>query len=643
MVSQIQYTRSHRRGRLPKIWAIYLKACGLSARAFDAIHSLGITMSHKWAANAYGILSELKMKEVRAVIHTKPWTISHDNVNLPLRVFSQRLHNQSHFVSGCAATVWVLPNEATLPPDANRLLQKHRANHCNEKFSIQNILYGDETVDKRIEAQHIFRVLRILLDSPEFSDYQHHDSKHFSQPPAVNKLPSGPQFATQEFILGTSELEEASYDGTLKVVADLFRQLHLHTEEEEIRTGLERVIAWMGDQLTVERLRGLWKYRHEDFNSFDRMDYMIPVFGWFHLVMAFANSLHKQYLGTSAGIGGMRQAFDILKRTGLVTQSTKGPFWHHLDEAIHHISEAHFRSTWLVVGKVKKLAELKTKSPEELCNLAKTVIQEHACREALVHLDKLPVEEQDHVQRQWIMWNTDVLPYLELRDAMKHGDVGRMEDLFPTLLFRFVGGGNPKYAIEILELLQGLQREWPDAVWFVLLYVYDLLFMVSFYMCSKYIREWCWLMNQAGKADSFLPFDLGQEENICDIKVDFHSMGPGAKMAYMYKVSPAIPTLRAVQRHIEKQFKTVSRGGRHGVPDKEKDVQTLVGQYVDSDLHIYKPGRKIKVSIDRSTDFISVGVDNLERTGTINEWFTRRSHPRSTAEDWGSTDSEKET
>ena len=268
-------------------------------------------------------------------------------------------------------------------------------------------------------------------------------------------------------MLGTSELEEASYDGTLKVVADLFHQLHLHTEEEEIRTGLERVIAWMGDQLTVERLRGLWKYRHEDFNSFDRMDYMIPVFGWFHLVMAFANSLHKQYLGTSAGIGGMRQAFDILKRTGLVTQSTKGPFWHHLDEAIHHISEAHFRSTWLVVGKVKNLAELKTKSPEELCSLAKTVIKGHACREALVHLDKLPVQEQDQVQRQWIMWNMDVLPYLELRDAMKHGDVGRMEDLLPILLFRFVGGGNPKYAIEILELLQGLQQEWPEAVWFV--------------------------------------------------------------------------------------------------------------------------------------------------------------------------------
>ncbi|KAF8224943.1 hypothetical protein L208DRAFT_450489 [Tricholoma matsutake] len=339
MVSQVQYTRSHRHGHLAKLWAVYLKACGLSARAFDAIHALGITMSHKWAANAYRDLSELKMKEVQAVIHKLPWTITHNNVNLPLRVFSQQLHNQSHFVSGCAATVWVLPARAALPPDTNRLLQKHRAQYCGDTFPIDEVLYGDEITDQRMEAQHIYRVLRILLDSHEFSDYLHCDSELFSLPPAVNRLCAGPDNVTQEFILGTFELEEASYDGTLKVKAELFRQLHLHMEEEQIRTGLEHVIAWMGDQLTVERLRGLWKYRHEDFNSFDRMDYMIPVFGWFPLVMAVANSLHKQYLGTSAGIGGMRQAFDILKRKGLVTQSIKGPFWHHLDEAIHHISD----------------------------------------------------------------------------------------------------------------------------------------------------------------------------------------------------------------------------------------------------------------------------------------------------------------
>ncbi|KAF8235590.1 hypothetical protein L208DRAFT_1457964 [Tricholoma matsutake] len=350
-------------------------------------------------------------------------------------------------------------------------------------------------MDKRMEAQYIYRILRVLLDSPEFSDYLYHDSEFFYPPPTVNKLCSGPDNVTQEFILGTSELEEASYQ-----------------EEEEIRTGLECVIAWMGDQLTVEQLRGLWKYRHEDFDSFDRMDYMIPVFGWFHLVMAFENSLHKQYLGTSVGIGGMQQAFDVLKRKGLVLQSTKGPFWHHLDEVIHHISEAHFRSSWLVVGGVKSMAELKKKSPQQLCSLATKLIR----------------------------------------------------------------GGNPKYTIDILELLQGLHREWPDDVY-------------------KYICEWCWVMNQAGKDNSWLAFDLGQEENIADIKVNYHSMGPGVKMAYMHKISPAIPTLRAVQRHVEKQFKTVSRGAQHGAPDKERDVRTIATQYTDSELHLQIAGRKIKL------------------------------------------------
>ena len=67
----------------------------------------------------------------------------------------------------------------------------------------------------------------------------------------------------------------------------------------------------------------------------------------------------------------------------------------------------------------------------------------------------------------------------------------------------------------------------------------------------------------------------------------------------------------------------------------EKDVQTLVGQYLDSELHMYKAGWKIKVSTDRSMDFISVGADNLECLGTINEWFNRRSHRHSTAEEWG--------
>jgi hypothetical protein len=247
-----------------------------------------------------------------------------------------------------------------------------------------------------MEAQDIYFVLHLLIDSPEFEDYEGRSAAAFDPPTPVHKLPTGPENATIGNIMHTVPYEETSYDGTIRCMLEWFRQLLLDSDDEQKRTALERIIAWLGDQLTVERLRGLWKYRHEDYNSYDRMDWMIPVFGWFHLVMALAGSLHKQYLSTSANVGSLRQAFDILNRKGLISQATKGPFWHNLDEAVKHVSEAHFRACWLVVGNVESIGDLKTQSPTQLRLLATRIIREHASREALVHLDQMPESDQDH-------------------------------------------------------------------------------------------------------------------------------------------------------------------------------------------------------------------------------------------------------
>ncbi|KAJ7466528.1 hypothetical protein FB451DRAFT_1485526 [Mycena latifolia] len=613
MISQAQYTRSNRRGRIAKMWSIYLKACGLSARAFDALHALGVLMSHKWTANSIGTLSDRAMDTVRELIHKLPWAITHDNLNVARRVYSQRLNNQSQFICGCAYTIWCFPSRAELPLNTNRVLQIYRAENCLEAFDFEEVLYGNPTADDRMQAFDEHYVLHVLLNSADFLDYPDRKDALFTPPPPVRQLEGGPENIVQMFILKTSEWEEASYEGTLNVMNDAFHQLLLNSTDEQMRTAIKRIIAWIGDQLTIERLRGLWKYRHEDHNSFDRLDYMIPIFGWFHLVMAFANSLHKQYLGTSAAIGSLRQAFDILKRKGLITQSTKGPFWHNLDEALHHISEAHFRASWLDVAKVADLAELKLKSPSELRALAATLVRKHASREALNEIDAMEPENRDGVYRQWAAFSMDVLPYLHLREAIKSGDIGKIEDLLPTLLFRFAGGGNSKYTIEMLELFQGLHREWPDVL-------------------RNYIKEFCWLLTRTGGVDSWLPFDLGQEENICDIKVNYRSQGPGATMEHMGKISPAIPALRKVQRHMEKEFKTTARGARHGVPDKEKDVAKLTAHYAASKIHTFVPGRELKTV--RAPDFVTDGANNLERLNTIDAWMTRRTHARATGEDW---------
>jgi hypothetical protein len=228
------------------------------------------------------------------------------------------------------------------------------------------------------------------------------------------------------------------------------------------------------------------------------MDWMIPVFGWFHLLMAVENSIHTQYYGNRSSMSLLHD-FELLRWKGLSTTSIKGTFHHQLHEALQHIACAHFRDAWLTIGNKRDLANFRDLSAETLLQMAEQIINELASTSALVELDNNS-EEHDAILRQTVQFNRDILDYLELDEALRKGDVGRVEDLLPRLYFHFSGGRNGHYAIEVLELIQSLHREWPDDV-------------------KTFIREHCWLANTTGRPGAFLPIDLLQEHNVRDIKV----------------------------------------------------------------------------------------------------------------------------
>ncbi|EIW55822.1 uncharacterized protein TRAVEDRAFT_129435 [Trametes versicolor FP-101664 SS1] len=618
VISMLAYSRSHDSSRLTMIWSIFLKACGLPARAFDALHALGITMSHKWTTNAFQTVAKNAKIDTKTDIcaHRRALLGSHDNLNVPMRVFSQRSHNLNHFISASAATIWILPKEALLPEDISVKTKAARKAAMEEgPLPAKDLVMGELDAATRMKAQGRDRVLRFLLQSPAFADYPHHDDPLFAAPPPVELLPCGPEHMVKQHILETVEVDESSYDGTDQLMNKIWlEQMGWGSEEEKKRTGAERVIVWAGDQLTVDRIRGLARYRHDDPNSFARMEWVEPVFGWFHATMAFANSLHAQYLGTSAGIG-LRKAFETLSRKGLLKQETKGVFWHHLDEALWHVGEANFLALWAEVGGASSHADLASKSPQELIAILNTICDKHISREAITHMENQPAAQQDEVKRQMIMLSADLLPYFDLREAMRIGDVGRMEDLLPTLLFRFIGGGNHKYAVEILELLHKLRREWPEEL-------------------RTHIRRHCWLVNLTGKRDGFHAVDLAQEHNIKDIKVTWRSFGPGATFAYIQKISPAIPVLRAIKKSIAAQFPSLlARGARHGSPSKDKDVERVISMFRESHVLEFDAMRTINGGqADHAPDVVSAGVGQLIEERIVDRWWTDRCFPKATTE-----------
>ena len=446
--------------------AIYLKFKGILAKGFDSLHAIGLTMSHKWTSDAVERISNHCMKEVRERLDKNAWTISYDNVQIPFHIFSQHLDNKDQFGNGTAATVYVKQDGKPLSDDVNLQLRRKRQQGLKNPLTKLEIIQLALNSHTHIQEQTEYIVLRMLLESPDFNfkTYSGNESQILKAPPAMDPLPCGQDHITLQYLLGTVDILEASYEDNSRLISEWFRQLGWDSLTEQKKIATSRVVAFIGDQLTMDRLRGLFKFRAEDENSFERLDFSVLAFGWLHLQMAFATSLHKQYGGTTHG-QGLQQAFMLLKKKGLTKVLTKGPFHHDLNETLNHVAEAHFQEEWLQVGEVENLSDLRDQPPDQLKRLASQIVQKWASTEGLNDIDSLPEQQPDYEHRQVTMWNQDVLQYLVLNDAVRDGDVGLMELLLPHMFIRFNGAGKGKYAIEVLELLQGLHKEWPDEIW----------------------------------------------------------------------------------------------------------------------------------------------------------------------------------
>ncbi|TEB29725.1 hypothetical protein FA13DRAFT_1580641, partial [Coprinellus micaceus] len=573
VISMAAYHRSHHSNRLQKLLAIYLKFRGVSAKGFDTLHAMGFVMSHKWACEVIDRMSKQALDEVVRLIELFPWVVSYDNVNIPFRVFSQRLDNQKDPGASTAATVYIKQDAQQLSESINALLKETRKAGIEKPLTEETILELEHNSYPLIKRQMEYIVLRMLLDSPDFdlTTYKHRRSDVLNPPPALDSLPTGPDHATLQYLLGTVDIPEASYEDNSRLVNEWFRQLGFNTKEQKVKLAMEKIVTWVGDQLTVDRLRHLFIRRADDDNSFDRMDYATFVFGWLHLQMALANSLHKQFFGTTGG-QGLKQAFELLNKKQLNTPRTQGPFHHDVVEAISTVLEAHIYEDWVRVAGVHSLSDLHDCTAPELKDLAAELVQTGASGAVMDGITHSGCP--DILRQQIILFCRDALQYAVLDEAIKEGDVGMMEAmlLLPTLFFHFVGGGNSKYAIEVLELMQGLYVEWPQEV-------------------ADFVWHHCWLVNSSGHPRSFCPINKAQEMNIKDIKVTYRSEGPNIKWPYLRKLHPAIPIIRVVINFIEHQFGTIVRGKKHSVPSKEKDIAKLRASFSSSKLHKQQPGR----------------------------------------------------
>ncbi|KAI9067173.1 hypothetical protein FKP32DRAFT_1564214 [Trametes sanguinea] len=617
VIAVLLYSRSHHCNLVQRILALYFKYKGLTAKGCDTLHSLGVTMSSKWTTNAIDRLSTEEKAELQHLFDCFASVLTWDNVNIQFHVFAQRLDKKTHLGSGTAAMVFVKRSAPRQPLRLVRELQAQRAWGMAHPLQLPDILAIHESTAGAILRWMAHHVLETLLNAPEFDLKSYHGAKAaaLKSPSPVHEIPCGPEHVTEEYMLGTMAQPEQSFEDNNRVLTAILRQLGIKSREQAYRFGESRLLFTVGDQLTIDRVRGLQQFRCQDCNPSDRLDYVVPVWGWLHFQMAVARSLHKQYLGTTSGLG-WKHAFALLERKGLDSPATQGPFHDNFERAMYDIMEARIRGCWLQVGRVASLDKLRECSPEELARMAVEIVERFASTAALNREMSRQERERDRVFEHTIMFNRDVLHYIVLDQAIKRGDTGLMEAMLPVMLLRFVGGRSSNYTGETLEMLQSLHREWPPAV-------------------SNFVREHCWLINRTGKRHAHTPVDRGMEAGVKKIKVAHRPQGPYVDWEYMYTFHWVIPVIDALAAHVEEEFAVLSRGKRHTSPRDDWGISLLQDAYTANKIYEYNRARPLKLGKDDTArNFIDEGLKKLPVV--LERWISGRTYTRSKASEYPS-------
>lgn len=372
----------------------------------------------------------------------------------------------------------------------------------------------------RFREFSIHNICASLLASPEFANYRHRTHSSLQRPPPIHALPTGPEHRTKQWMLATMPIEEATYSGNLQVVDNILSQTKLNTSSMKEKLALgEMAIPWGGDQLTDSRLKLLKWFRTGDINGFERKDWLLNFFGWFHTLMVLAKAVYDNHRGSSRDFGFARD-IGLLGIKGLAATKDK-PMFHTIDDLLHLEHTARLHSAWLWASDSDSLESLFTSldadiTPSRLVTLATKIHDERASTTALIALAES--QDRDYVLEGTVILSRDLDLYVQLRQAIRQGDVGRLWNLMPLLIVYFKGGSNGNYCKMLIEYMQWQLYEAPPEIRYALNCDYFILYYLYIFH-SEVIRNHCWLMNPSGLPDHYYGSDQGQEHHVNGIKV----------------------------------------------------------------------------------------------------------------------------
>jgi hypothetical protein len=504
--NQLLYQRSNRNVGFAIPFGFFLYATDTSRQVIDALFRCRLSVSYDSLTDYIPSLATKCLNKARCV-SSGPHLLAYDNVNLSTSIHVEQVGEDTpaKVTSGTFGIIYELRNGSIEHTKLRPILQRLRAGPSLNFF--EDIVPSPDQANS-VASQLRTTIIHILIKHcPDFKTYENH--------PDLSYLPRRPlphDYRTQQYPTRWTTINEQTTTGNIEFLDNLYldQLQHLPADLSDL------AIPTINDQLTNSRIRAAKVLRALDVSPWQRLDNFQIGYGLFHGTMNLIWMILHVHRGSNDQPGSLTFFFSLLNKTRL---GGKKPDYHTLYEALRQILDGIILNAWQRECGFPTLQEFAQSKPtsKALHDLAERIVLRYTdpideAEDDSDDSDCSDTESVDTAALNLKRLTTHLLFAVMLREAIRDGDFGRIEDFQGILAAMFCAGGSKNYCFELLYFIIHLNHVWPPQFACVCLMMTEKYSQINRdIMRDNMIIQLC-----AGKA---MAVDTNIEENIGTGKV----------------------------------------------------------------------------------------------------------------------------
>lgn len=447
---------------------LFAWSTGCSRQMIEVLNKFHITPSITTIMSTLKDLGDRSIEEARRLVENEPHAYQYDNINVSgSDHIEQRPGAPNKVSSGTFPVVYKLHNASfdamSLPPITERLQATTGLTFYETRPSSLQLSFFCHQMQI-----HIIRSLTTHCDM--FSSLAEHPLlQHKARRPLPRNL------RTEYYPLRITTIEEASVKGNILVHDDSY-VVQLKQSTTPGSRLLTTAIPLYADLLTLVRTRGTMQHRRGDISAWERREVYQLGMGLFHFLMNLCWIIRSIHYGSINQLGSLSYFFILLDKVRLGNDK---PDFHALISTLEQILYGILLHAWELECGFDSLESFARSqpSPEHLLQISRQIIMKYASpmdipvfnpadndnstpNSSNSNSDYTPNPSDDILHQNIRLLTRDLLYVVEVSQAIRDGDFGRIEDIFPDLARIFRGAGSHNYSNEILHFLHNVKKVW---------------------------------------------------------------------------------------------------------------------------------------------------------------------------------------